>query len=712
MAVAEESRPSGGTDDRRERPEWIWIALLVVLFALTAVVYVVLGRKQPAPLFSPDEFLYGHLAESLAAGNGFSWRGETFGLRPSLLVRLLAPLWDGASLDDAYRQSKLVGGIALSAVVFPTWFLARGFLGPRLAFVPTVLCVLGVWMTVASGILTENLAFPLGTAALACLVAYLPAARLRWGLGTLAFAAVATFARAQLAVLFPIILLSVVVSAWLGVTSLRDGLERHRLVGGITAVVSVAGLIAALASPASVLGGYEIVGSTTPGLGDLLGALKDQAIAIVLTSAVLPLAIVAAGSARRDVWKDPLLAPLLIATWATVGGFVLLSAYFIALAPGVAWSIERYVMYPVPLLLIAMTVLVARRRVELRAFAIASVVAAVLVAISAGARSALEERGLYALNLRVGDLLGSGTALSLVVAAALVLGAAAALLAVGRKRSAGVAVLLIAGLLGAVALVQAQAGWSWQIDTARAEVAGWRGAYRGPLGWLDARKPGPLARLITTSNTPRFQLTDYFNGVIRAIYVPDRPIGGPSLNGRTCPWTLGDDGKIGFGSKCGPAPRRLLLDDDFGKLTIYGQRVRFQEPYLGRVADIPARPRARALIYVPCSPPVQALDLRGIAKVRPARRFCPQARLSGQLFLDRPATFALTWKGGTTDNQIQIGPKLYDIPAGRPTTVRLPVPAGNNPFQLDLPWTDPPPASPLLVSARLIDRRGSTELLY
>src|SRR4051795_1061008 len=68
------------------------LALGALYLAATAI-YVVLGLRAKVPLLVPDELEYKHLAESLAHGHGFDWRGDTFGLRAALYVYAIAPAW-------------------------------------------------------------------------------------------------------------------------------------------------------------------------------------------------------------------------------------------------------------------------------------------------------------------------------------------------------------------------------------------------------------------------------------------------------------------------------------------------------------------------------------------------------------------------------------------------------------------------------------------
>ena len=57
--------------------------------------YLVLAGRITVPLISPDEFTHGHLARSIADGDGLSWRGAHEPLRAALYVFAIAP--DGSA---------------------------------------------------------------------------------------------------------------------------------------------------------------------------------------------------------------------------------------------------------------------------------------------------------------------------------------------------------------------------------------------------------------------------------------------------------------------------------------------------------------------------------------------------------------------------------------------------------------------------------------
>src|SRR4051794_11351111 len=168
--------------------------------------------------------LYGKLSQGLAAGDGLHWRGSGWGL-PPLWPVVLSLAWHFGSLPDGYGVARVLTALLAPTVVFPVWLLARVFVGPRLALVPALLSVAGAWMVVTSYLVSENLAYPLATASLACTVMAVRDTRMRWLAASVAFAALAALARTQMLCLPVILLLALV----LDVVRQPAGARRARL---------------------------------------------------------------------------------------------------------------------------------------------------------------------------------------------------------------------------------------------------------------------------------------------------------------------------------------------------------------------------------------------------------------------------------------------------------------------------------------------------
>src|SRR4051794_27893248 len=83
------------------------IAGLVLIYALSVLVYSLLARKQAIPNLIPDELIYGKLSQGLAFGDGREWRGSGYDL-PPLWTSVLSLAWHG-SVPDGYGTAKTLG---------------------------------------------------------------------------------------------------------------------------------------------------------------------------------------------------------------------------------------------------------------------------------------------------------------------------------------------------------------------------------------------------------------------------------------------------------------------------------------------------------------------------------------------------------------------------------------------------------------------------
>ena len=96
-----------------------WPAALAGLYAAAVAIFLLLAGRISLPLINPDEFTYGHLARSIADGDGLSWRGAHEPLRAALYVFAIAPAWLGASTTDAYALAKAEGVLLICMAALP-----------------------------------------------------------------------------------------------------------------------------------------------------------------------------------------------------------------------------------------------------------------------------------------------------------------------------------------------------------------------------------------------------------------------------------------------------------------------------------------------------------------------------------------------------------------------------------------------------------------
>jgi hypothetical protein len=658
---------------------WIAIAVLVVA---AMVVYTALSLLQPIPGVFPDEFLYAHLARSLAQGNGFAWRGETEPLHAALYVYYLTPAWLVASGADAYHVAKVLSASFCALVAVPVWVVARRSLPPRLALVPAALVLLGTWMLVAGGLLTENLALPLATASLAATATALQEPRTRTSVIALAFALLAAWSRLQLVVLVPIVVIAHLADVARFGHRWRSRVAQHRaalLVGG---GLLLAGLVAYAFSGADSAGNYATALHYRPSLGSAAGKTGLQLIQLAAMAGFIPLLFAFSLALQRPAWRHPQVGPLLVVCWVSTLLLALESGLFIAGNTAVAWGIERYMAYAVPLLLVLLVVgLTQYDFPPLRT--LAGAVAAtfgLLLAPMVGDIS--EERAVGATTSRVRDLLSSASPrVSLWLVATLMCVLVAVYYVVrkpGRSALAGVVI----GTLFVVLVAQAATAWQFSIHLQRS----WRTAFPRSLTWVDDHSRQPVAVLEVTRNKVGFEQYDFFNDRIAQYYATQRPVPGRGLQGRVCGWQIKAGGVTKF-DDCGPVPQRFFINDPNAHLSFYNEVDEVRDPHAGRLVTVSGPPRVRSLVIMPCArPEISFMPPWGDGVAANAPHSCADA-LTTYVWGDKPATMLVKVQGGSEPHLVQVGNQRYEIAPERMTTLRLRVPAGGASYQIYLDWS-------------------------
>lgn len=708
-------------DEARDRgPSWLPLALLVGLYVIATLVYILIGRGQELPQVSPDEYQYSALARSVADGNGLTYNGGPIqgGLRAALYIYAIAPAWMITdSITQSYAIAKALGAAMICAVVFPTWLIARRYMTPLMALVPAALAVAGSWMTSSSQMIMENLALPLAAASLAALVAALARPGSRWIWIALVFALLATWSRAQLAVLFPIALAAVIVDVALQGRGWRERLDAHRIPLALLAGLTAIGAAIVLISP-TVLGSYQDL----PGYVDVGRAIPltgRQTIAFIAMAGVLPLILTVSISLRRRSWDEGHLRSLLVVFWIATVGFVLESGFLTTSFETVDWSIQRYVEYTIPLLYVVMIAGIWRGLLAPRLLLLTTGVVAVVLLFTPAIQNIQEQRGTFGPLRRGETLLGLGPGVTMALIALIAGGGT--LLAVRYLRSGSARAVLVTAVLvftGAVFAVQNQSGWAWQLEQSQV----WRDGFPKDLSWVDAATERPLARMVFFYNPFKTPQTEFFNRRIVRTYVPESTgVGGTPLNGFVCRWRPSASGAVTFEPRCGPSPTAFYQNDDLAKVTYYNQRVVATQRHVGRVVEVDVRPpekvRIKALIKPPCLAPIATQNVK-TGGVNPPRAACGPL-LYGAMYLDDRATVVVRFRGGPADQSVQVQgtwgapARSVDIPAGRVTDVPIVVPKGTWEWQMSFSWQEgEPPNVPAVTSVVMRQDGGSTELLY
>ena len=659
----------------RTSPEWI---IPAAIFTLAAALYALLGSLQQIPLVAPDEFLYGHLARSVGQGDGMIWYpGAEQTWRTALYIYLIAPSWAFASSESAYELAKLISAAAVCTVVFPVWVLARRLTPARHAAVPVVLTVAGTWMITTGGLLSENLAYPLCTAALISMVLALREPGQKWVWIALGFSVLAVFTRAQMVVLFPIMLVALALDlAWAEHPSQR--LQRYRVPASVLGVIVFTALAVLLSGSSSVLGSWSVVSDFSPSLSKIATATGDQWIALAIACGVLPLAALFAVGADRSAWTDKDFGPLLCVCTSAVVLLLIETGFFNAgSSDEVSWSIERYVQYAIPLLLVLLFTALDRGRIPALWLAGAGAAIGASLLATPDVEQAFEERARFATS----DVVGASPALSLALAAFIISGAAFLILT--RAPRARV-VYAVGGLLLAVFALQSQSIWRVQVDISQ-QV---RAQYPPSLTWVNDNAPGPVTRMYLFQNSALFQVAELFNDEVEQVLTPSVDVPGVDPLGPLCSWTASGRGVVQIAPACGPMRGVVWNDDPFISMSFHGGKFLARDPMLGQLMSVPENPRLRSMIRNACQRATLTLNDDGTPKGIPTDLPCTP-HMSINLWLDAPGTLELTFSGGADEQRVQYQQQSWTLPAGKPTTIKIAVNAAAASIALALDWEDP-----------------------
>jgi hypothetical protein len=661
------------------------VVALIGIYVTAVVVYGFIGRRYQFPNLFPDEMKYGKLSQSLAAGDGLQWRGDSHGL-PPLWPAILSLVWNFGSTPEAYGTAKVLGAALCSLAVVPTWLLARTLVGPRRALIAAALSIAGAWMAITVFIASENVVYPLATASLASLVVALRRTSVKWLGISLAFALLAASARTQMLSLF------VVVVVALGLDVLRrprnqwrgriDAWPRPLSIGLVTAVTAL--VLAFIVKPD--LTNYEVLAHHAS-VKSIAATTGRHAVTAIVAFAVVPIVALFALMARRANWRSETTGPLLVTIVAAAIVMIPVIARFEVWATQGA-AVERYTMYIAPLLCVALVL--APGRVDRRGATIAGLVVLAALFAAPQAYNGVEQPGLFGLEQRLADATSFFTHhihLAVVLAAIPVVVAGVWGLSTRRHPRAGFAVALIP--MFALMVVQAWTYHDFQIgieNAVRSEVS------PAQFDWVDARAKGPVAMLAVGKGEPFHQnpdlYTDFFNKKIKTLYSTEpvsayeceldfKPHGFFSVDGGSCPAAW---------------PRYLVMVERSVHMSLRGERVLAQTTHNGRLVEIPpGAPRMLGLVKPPCTP--DGCD----------------SQLQLGVYLDKPAQVAVTFGATKAAHRIQTGNQIRELPANRPTTINFKLPAGDQAVNIPVDWTTPDGPA---ISSVTVETGGATSRIY
>lgn len=364
-----------------------WPLVAILLFALLWVVLYTLRIKQY--FIQPDELEY--VRQAVAIGHDLHPifpSNREFTSWSQLQPLLMAPAWTVFGTNTAFTVQHIINALVMVSAGIPAYLLAQRVTGARwAAYVAAAATVTVPWMAMSATMMTEVVAYPAflwGVLAVQNGVAR-PSARndvlALLGIG------LALFARPQLLVLAPALVVAAVVQTWRFPVPrpvdeahgrLRAAVRTHPVLLPIMLVGIVVLLAGGITSRHGVLGTYSDASSGTlfpPGSWAYgREALSYIAIAVGVLPLSLSVAWVLATVARPASAERHAFA--VIGTVVGIGLVLVVGSFSQRFTGGVN---SRYLFYLAPLLLIGTLALVTERRRLLAALAAGALIGAWLV---------------------------------------------------------------------------------------------------------------------------------------------------------------------------------------------------------------------------------------------------------------------------------------------------------------------------------------------
>ncbi len=132
---------------------------LASIYVWLCIVYAIEAWKRSTPWLFTDELELTQISRSIAATGHPARRGQPYSFH-SLYTVMTAPLWWFSSVATAYSGIKYLDVFVMTAVVFPTYFLARLLVPRGWALFAAAGAALIPSLAYSSWIVEENLAYP------------------------------------------------------------------------------------------------------------------------------------------------------------------------------------------------------------------------------------------------------------------------------------------------------------------------------------------------------------------------------------------------------------------------------------------------------------------------------------------------------------------------------------------------------------------------
>jgi hypothetical protein len=251
--VAPRATPAAYAPSRTWADRFLAAVPLLSVFVWLAIVYVWESWDHVTPWLFTDELELTQIARSLAETGHAARRGAPYSIH-SLYTVLTAPAWWLPTTQQSYAVVKYIGVFAMTLSVFPAYFLARLFAGPRPALFAAAATAAIPALVYSSFIVEEPLAYPWATLCLFLIAKALVTSRRPWIVGAAAASIVAPAFRDELLIVPLVYVIAALLMLWSCEPMLRRRAEwRAADAAGVALLVAGVGIVVgAIASSASL----------------------------------------------------------------------------------------------------------------------------------------------------------------------------------------------------------------------------------------------------------------------------------------------------------------------------------------------------------------------------------------------------------------------------------------------------------------------------
>lgn len=680
----------------RERGFEIWV--ITGIWAIVSVVIYGLAIGHESPRRYQDEFLFWGVAKSFAAGDGLTWRGVDMALRSWLYPVLISPVfWVANTVPAQYTGVHLVNSLMISATIFPGYLMARLYLCRWKSLAVALLVVSVPAMNYAGVIGTENLGYPLFTAACGAMLLALARPRPRNTLLAVGMMLAAILTRTQFVVL-PAIFAGTLLMTTLMTTHSRRAAylrERRSVWVALAALFALAGLVLLVQGRASVglyAGAFDGVPLTTDAL---VFWIKAFAADVYLLTGIVPVIATLAIFGRAENRRDPLVGALIALAVVASVVFVLQISWFSATNP-YDWRTrhifyERYMFYLAPIWFVGL--LVAFKRVSWPAALVSTSLAtlivsgfqtdAVLVPFSYDSFGLTLIARHMSLHPEFGPKIGMELARLTLLLGIVYIASTAPQRIVRNALHA----LLVFFTFTALIATQAQT-WHYARQFSRQAFD----LVPKPATFIDRQIKRPVAMIVTSTDDPlSYFTTEFWNArVARAFATDAAPISSPVMYSPKCSFEWARDGRIG-GKDCDPVPTAWYLRSD--SVTMH-----LKDEYL-RVHPSPSWP---TMTLMAGRAPARLLSLSDGRKVRSGT---VQGSMTMRTFLDRPGRLRLRVAADAGVVAAARGRSVF-VPGGRSRTLTVELPANEARTTLTIKSTGGLPTTARVIDAEVREPGG------